>query len=251
MVRRTDAPRGAADPVASAPRRERPAAHLPQRTAPVYRGQRAPTTVSTFPPPVLHKRGSHSQLACGKSTSPARTAMPRRFPLDLREQNAVACPSAFIQIRASTARQAAGEAHDDAREGSTEHGGVRKGMQLAAPGTDVHVTSMRGMRAAGGPARRSSERASDTDSQPGAVKHTAAGRSPVVAAQGALLRGARLAVGGCPGLSWCWRSEWRAWRCGRRMAGWTVCGLVCVSSEEGATSRAEGFAFRGSHAQAS
>src|ERR1700689_2520419 len=138
MVRRADAPRGAAAPGASAPRKERCAPHPPQRTAPVYRGQRAPT-LSTHAPPVLHGRSSRSQLACTKSASPGPSAMPpRRFPLDLREQNAVACPSTFIQIRASTARQAAGEAYDDAR-GSTEHGGVGKGMQLAAPGTDVHV----------------------------------------------------------------------------------------------------------------
>jgi hypothetical protein len=203
--------------MASAPRRERPAAHLPQRTAPVYRGQRAPTTLSTLPPPVLHGRSSHSQLACGKSTSPARPAMPRRFPLDLREQNAVACPSAFIQIRASTARQAAGEAPDDAREGSTEHGGVGKRMQLAAPGTDVHVTSMRRIRAVGGLAWRS-RLALNEGSQPGADKHTAAGR--------------RLASG-------------------RGMAGGMVCGVVCVAPEEGVSFPAEGFELCGARGDAS
>jgi hypothetical protein len=235
MVRRTDAPRGAADPVASAPRRERPASHLPQRTAPVYRGQRAPT-LSTLAPPGLHNRSSRSRPACGKSASPGPSATPpRRFPLDLREQNAVACPSAFIQIRASTARQAAGEAHDDAREGSTEPGGVRKGMQLAAPGIDVHVTSMRGMRAAGGPARRSGL-GPHAASYPGADKHTAAGGRVALAGRGAL---------GCGGGCSSWRRGWRARRparcLGHRRARSMVYGVVCVSPEKTASSPDEGF----------
>jgi hypothetical protein len=250
MVRRADAPRGAADPVASALRTECCAPHRPQPKAPVYRGQRAPIS-SMLAPPVPYGGSSRFQPPRAKSASPAPTAMPpRRFPLDVREQNAVACLSTFIQARATGARQAAGGAHDEARGGSTEYGGVGKGMQLAAPGTDVHVTSVRRMLAAGGLAWRSGL-GPDAGSHPGADKHTAAGWRPLVAAQGAFLRGVRLAVGGCPGLSWCWRSERRARRFGHRMAGWMVCDLGCACSEEGATSRAEGFAFRGSHAQAS
>jgi hypothetical protein len=47
-------------------------------------------------------------------------------------------------------------------------------MQLAALDADVHVTSMRRIRAAGSLARRS-RLAPDEGSQPGAVKHTAVG----------------------------------------------------------------------------
>jgi hypothetical protein len=174
MVRRADAPRGAADPVASAPRTERCAPHRPQPKAPVYRGQRAPIS-SMLAPPVPYGHSSRFQLPRAKSASPAPTAMPpRRFPLDVRERNAVACLSTFIQARETVARQGAGGAHDDARGGSTEYGGVGKGMQLAALGTDVHVTLTRSMRAAGGPSWHSGL-ALDNGPHPGADKHTAAG----------------------------------------------------------------------------
>jgi hypothetical protein len=58
-------------------------------------------------------------------------------------------------------------------------------MQLAAPGTDVHVTSVRRMLAAGGLAWRSGL-GPDAGSHPGADKHTAAGRRVMLAARGAL-----------------------------------------------------------------
>jgi len=58
-------------------------------------------------------------------------------------------------------------------------------MQLAALGTDVHVTLTRSMRAAGGPSWHSGL-ALDNGPHPGADKHTAAGRRLALAACGAL-----------------------------------------------------------------